>query len=100
MEKLEELPRRKLRYWCYRLKNAAAGGAKATGLPVGLRAHFEGDPVFGGWEAFGDTWDLDQRDPLLIVARRFSVEEEWNATLRQVVPELPEAPAGTAAEEE
>lgn len=92
MVKSKELPRRRLRYWCYRLRNAATGGAKSEGIPKGLQPHYERLASFeplGGWAGFGNTWDLGQEDPLTIVTRRFSVEEEWNATLRQVVPELP-----------
>ena len=75
---MKPLPRRELRYWCFRFKQAADGGASAKGAPRGLRRHIEANEYFGGWESFGVTWDWDD-PPERIVPLRHSLESEWNA---------------------
>ena len=91
MQSFQDLPRRRLRYWCYRFQNAAEGGAKVTGAPKGLQAHVEGLAGFTGWDGFARQWDLDHGPQIAIVRRQFTVQEEWHAKLRQVVPDLPGA---------
>ena len=77
---------RKVRYWCFRFKNEATGGASADGAPAGLREIFEGQKEFKGWEQFGVTWDVNKGDMVATVPRLYTLEEEWEAVLRQVVP--------------
>ena len=52
MAKYKELPRRKIRYWLYRFRTEATGGAKATNAPRGMKVHFESKPYFDGWDGF------------------------------------------------
>ena len=85
MAKYKELPRRKIRYWLYRFRTEATGGAKATNAPRGMKVHFESKPYFDGWDGFANTWDVDNEDPFKIVSRRFTELEEWEATLRKVL---------------
>lgn len=91
---LEDLPRSQVRYWCFRFRSEAEGISKATGAPRGLRKHFEGQAGFPGWALFGESWDVGSDDPLVMVARRHSIHEEWNALLRErerqgLIPQLP-----------
>jgi len=69
--------RRRVRYWFFRFRTEVTGGAPATGAPRGLRAKWEADPYFGGWENFGVTWDLDV-EGTRIVPLRHSLEQTWN----------------------
>ena len=81
--------RRQIRYHMYRIKNEAMGGVAAE-APEGLKEYYEGQPGFEGWKSFAVGWDVGEGDPLKVRPRQFSVEEEWNATLRRVVPVLPQ----------
>jgi len=84
--------RKVVRYWCYRFKTEADGGALATGAPTGLRKHFEDNKWFrplGGWTAFAGRWDVDHHDPLVVVPRNKSVWQEWDEKLVRDVPILP-----------
>lgn len=91
--KLKELDRRQIRYWLFRFRTETeAGGAKAKGAPRGLRKLFQEQPEFEGWHKFGVTWDVAEGDPLKAVPRKYSIHEEWNATLRRVVVDLPPMP--------
>jgi hypothetical protein len=84
--------RKVVRYWCYRMKTEADGGALATGAPTGLRKHFEASEWFkplGGWASFATKWDVDHPDVLTIVPRRKSVWQEWDEKLVRDVPILP-----------
>lgn len=83
------LSRRQLRYWCFRYRTEAEGGAPSTGAPRGLREHYESQGAFRGWPEFGGAWDVDQKDPFLAVLRQFTVWEEWDATLRRVAVPFP-----------
>lgn len=92
---MNELGRRKVRYHCFRLRTEAEGGVAAD-VPEGFSEHFENHPFwanapfgFHGWKMFGETWDVSETDQWQPVLRKFSIHQEWNATLRQVVPELP-----------
>jgi len=85
----ETLPRRKVRYWLFRFRTEAEGGPKATGAPRGMRKYFEEQEGFGGWIDFAVTWDVNPEEPLQIVPRRFSVWEEWDATLNMVLRDMP-----------
>ncbi len=90
--KLEELSRRQVRYWLFRFRTEKEGGAKATGAPRGLRKRFEGQPEFDGWAKFGMTWDVAEGDYFKAVPRKYTIHEEWNATLRRLVIDLPRIP--------
>lgn len=80
-----------MRYFCFRIQNAEQGGAPVTELniPDGFREYFEGQELFDSWDGFAATWDVKTDDPFKLYKRKFTIHEEWNATLRAVVPELP-----------
>lgn len=89
MADYENLPKRQIRYWCFRFKTEADGGARATGAPRGLKKHLEDSDGFEGWKRFAISWDVDEENPLVVVPRNFSVWEDWDRTLRRVVKPLP-----------
>ena len=61
-----------------------------------IREHMEEQEDFGGWVKFAKTWDVDDKSPLVTVKRTFSIQTEWNKTLKKESKELPlaEAPKG------
>ena len=86
--------RKAKRYQCFRMKTEMV--AEIEGNKV-VKADDVSEDVlgleftdgFGGWENFGNTWDLEKEWPFKIYQRLYTLDEEWNATLRRVVPELP-----------
>ena len=84
-----DLTRKRVRYFCFRIQNEVEGGAPAPEIPEGFKEYFEEQELFTGWENFAATWDVTKDDPFKLYKRRFTIHEEWNATLRAVVPELP-----------
>jgi hypothetical protein len=99
-------PRRKIRYWLFRLRTEVTGGASSNGVPHGFKEFFERLEGFKDWRGFAVSWDIPHingearcdRDPckcaselvdLRIVARQFSVWEEWQATVRSEATVFP-----------
>lgn len=85
-----QLPRRKLRYWLFRFRTEALQSVSTNGAPSGLKEFFEKLPGFTNWKEFAVRWDVPEGDPgetvpLEIVPRKFSVWEEWQATMRSEV---------------
>ena len=81
------LTRRRVRYVMYRLMYEATED-KPTGdiVPEGFKEYFEAQKWFDGWDKFGITWDVGDpvhpkprgsEDPLEVVPRYISVQEEW-----------------------
>ena len=65
-----------------------------NGAPQGLKEHFQNLPGFTNWREFAVRWDVPPGDPrqpvpLKIVQRKFSVWEEWQATMRSEVQSHP-----------
>jgi hypothetical protein len=89
MQILYNLPRREIRYWCFRLSTEALGGAPSTGIPDGLKEYFEALPWFSSWENFGITWDVKDDKPLEIIPLKQSLEKSWNAELAHLARDLP-----------
>lgn len=97
---LEKLMRRTVRYWCFRFRTEVLEGVSSNGAPEGLKKHIESIEGFGGWDKFAGSWDFPH-DPSCgldpcecartiidyrIIPRRFSVWEEWHATVRAEAP--------------
>jgi len=103
------LPRRRVRYWCFRFQTEELEGSGSNGSPPGLKDYFEKVPGFLGWKEFAVSWDLPHLDncnydghppigiscscskqivPLTVVKRLFSVWDEWKMTIRQEAPVL------------
>lgn len=86
---LDDLPRRKVRYWLFRFRTELEeDGANADDAPEGLREHFEGLEWFQGWGKFGFTWDVHEEDKFRIVPLHASLHDQWNKTIEEKVPEL------------
>lgn len=81
--------KRRIRYYCYAMKRKTEDENDKVRVPKRFIEFFESLSMFEGWSAFSVTWDVSSDQPDTIYPRNFSVEEEWNATLRRVVPELP-----------
>jgi len=81
--------KRRTRYYCYAMRRKADGENNSVRVPKKLIEYYENLPGFEGWASFSRTWDVQSDSPLEIYYRNFSVDEEWDATLRRVVPELP-----------
>ena len=91
MTKSKELTKRQIRYLLFRLRTEELGGAKApTKFPRGFKKTFTDQSKFRGWVGFSVSWDVDDDSPWTIVFREKSIEEEWNAILKEKVPVITE----------
>lgn len=86
---MENLTRRKVRYWCFRFKTEKLGGDPANDSPDGLREHFENLEWFDSWLNFGITWDVRDDNPLVLSKLKLSHDESWINTLKSETKELP-----------
>ena len=86
---LQDLPRRVVRYWCFRFATEAAGGATAADAPEGLKEHFEALRWFPGWLTFAVKWDVAAADPLDIRPLRRSLEAAWDDVVKAEAKEIP-----------
>ena len=89
MSNWKDIGRRKVRYWCFRKRTEAEGGNTAEEAPEDLVKHFENLEDFQGWGKFGVSWDISGDDVAQTYKRQFSVDEEWQATLRMLHPGMP-----------
>lgn len=78
--------RRKVRYSCFAMQRG-----DIAGIPLKFISYFEEQEHFSGWDLFADRWDVTKEDPSITYPRVYSTLEEWEATLRMVIPELPGA---------
>ena len=83
--------RKKIRYQLYRFKGEAEGVC-ANVSEEGFKEIFEDQPLFDGWRNFSQTWDVAMDEPLRIVHRQYSVQEEWDEIVRAKFPSI--APGG------
>lgn len=86
---LKDLPRRKIRYWCYRFKTEQLEGVSADGAPYGLKDYFEKLEWFSSWLDFGVKWDVREDNPLAIRPLKENLEDVWNRTVLENSRELP-----------
>ena len=75
---------RRARYWCYRFRNEAHGGADANDAPDGFKEFIESLPGFTDWKFFAERWDLIGENPFMIVHRILSVWQEWEHVMDRV----------------
>jgi len=90
LKKISDLPRKEVRYWLFRFRKEEIDSIPSNGSPKGLKEHFENLKGFKGWKYFAVRWDLPPGEPsdivpLEMVDRKFSVWEEWQATMRSEV---------------
>jgi hypothetical protein len=88
---MDNLTRHQVRYICFRIQTEATGGASTEELEFvdEIKAHFEQQADFGGWEKFGKTWDVDEKAHLVAVLLKSSLETNWNAEVRKSAKDLP-----------
>lgn len=79
--------RKKVRYRLSRIQTAELGGPAADDVD-NLKEQFEAMPLFGGWRWYGHNWDVDMANPMQIVHRNHSKEEEWDMIIRAKFPVL------------
>lgn len=90
--KLDDMTKRQVRYWLFRFKTELEDdGASASDAPRGLRKLFEGMEWFQGWNNFSVTWDVNHEEPFRIIPLKVSLDEQWNKTLEEKVPEMVKA---------
>ena len=81
--------KRKIRFLCFAMQRKNEENSEdKTEVPKKFIEYFESHPKFEGWDLFGETWDVLEDNPVELYFRDFSIHEEWDATLRRVVPEL------------
>lgn len=89
LSKEKKLLRRQIRYACFRIqKFVVEGKPEIEPEHQKLREEIQSLPGFGGWDKFAVSWDVADPDPITLVKRKFSIEQEWNAVLQNVVPEI------------
>jgi len=91
---MDELTRRNVRYICFRLRSEEVEGKVAEGDGImdyvaEIRQHMESQSLFGGWENFGVTWDVDEKAHFVVVSLKKSHESVWNAMVEETAKELP-----------
>ncbi|MEA3242324.1 MAG: hypothetical protein U9Q19_02650 [Pseudomonadota bacterium] len=79
--------RKKIRYRLSRIQTAELGGPAAEDVG-NLKEQFEAMPLFGGWRWYGENWDVDLHNPMRVVHRDHSKEEEWDKIVRSKFPIL------------
>jgi len=81
--------RKNVRYRLSRIQTMFLGGPDAEDH-TNLKGMFEAMPTFpqDGWRWYGTTWDVSLDDPLRIVRRDMSKEEEWDQIIKAKFPTL------------
>lgn len=81
--------RKGVRYKLYRLRSEKEGKSTASDVATpSFRAHFEAQPFFKGWRQFASTWDVALDDPMRVVARLHTEQEEWDAVVAAKFPQV------------
>ena len=75
---------RKMRYWCFKIRNAEIKGKPTPKYPKGFKTFIEDLPGFAGWKYFAVTWDIVGNNPYMIVLRLQSVWDEWDQVMNRV----------------
>jgi len=75
---------RRLRYWCFKFRNAQINGTSTKNAPKGLKKFVESLPGFADWEYFAVSWDVYGDNPFMVVLRLQSVWEEWDQVMNRV----------------
>ena len=76
--------KRKMRYWCFKIRHATVEGKPIPDYPEGLKEFVESLPGFAGWSYFATTWDIHGENPFMVVLRLQSVWEEWDQVMNRV----------------
>jgi hypothetical protein len=76
--------KRKMRYWCFRIRHSIIENKPMPAYPKGLKEFVESLPGFAGWKYFAVSWDIVGTNPFMIVLRLQSVWEEWDQVMNRV----------------
>jgi len=79
--------RKIIRYQLYRLKGEAEGRCVNVS-EEGFKEIFETQPFFTGWRNFSISWDVAMDEPLRIVSRQHSVQDEWDEVVKSKFPSI------------
>lgn len=79
--------RKKIRYKLYRLRTEAEGKCGSDSSDD-FRKSFEDQPFFGGWKFFATNWDVAFDDPMRIVHRELSEQDEWDELVKAKFPQI------------
>jgi len=79
--------RKHIRYQLYRLKSEAEGRASNVS-EEGFKEKFEVQRGFDGWKMFSISWDVKLDDPEVVIARKLSEIEEWDALMESKFPTI------------
>lgn len=79
--------RKKVRYQLYRLRTDAEGKCSHDSSKEFVKS-FEDQAIFDNWRNFGTTWDVSLTDPMMIVRRDLSEQEEWDDLVRRTYPQI------------
>lgn len=81
--------RHQLRYACFRLQKEVLEGVECPEKHKELAQQVEKIEGFEGWNKFAVTWDISTPDPMVIVKRMWSIEQEHQQMLERVALDLP-----------
>lgn len=81
--------RHNIRYACFRRQKELNDGVKCPKEMKDLVKPIEQIEGFEGWENFAVTWDISHPDPITIVKRLWSIQQEHEQMLERVVKILP-----------
>lgn len=79
--------RKKVRYQLYRLRTEAEGKCANASTEEFIKS-FEDQEFFDGWNNFATTWDVSFDDPMRIVHRTLSEQEEWDNVVKAKFPQI------------
>ncbi len=81
--------RHDVRYACFRVQKELVEGVECPDELKDKVKEVEGMEGFEGWKNFAVTWDISTPDPIQVVKRMWSIEQEHNQMLERVAIPLP-----------
>lgn len=89
-KEIRAMPRSQVRYHLYRARTEEDGGCECEEATEEIKNFYEKQKGFGGWNGFARTWDVGKEgDHHVIIERKETEEQEWNAVLMGLVKDLP-----------
>lgn len=79
--------RKKVRYKLYRLRTEAEGKC-ASDVDDEFKKSFASQEGFDSWRMFATTWDVSMTDPMKVVSRALSEQEEWDNVVMSKFPQI------------
>lgn len=81
--------RHDVRYACFRVQKELVEGVECPDELKDKVKEVEDMEGFEGWRNFAITWDISTPDPIQIVKRMWSIEQEHNQMLERVAIPFP-----------